>query len=376
MSGCGDHQMVKYTVDTLVGKALTWWNTQVNKQLHHKVDGRVDGLVEEVEGLENKRAEFMVELVIKLVKEVTETRDREATVGMTWEDFKYLMRKEFCPNNEMQKLEIEFWCHATIYAMVAATEATTFHNVVLKFGMLTDKEIWNGSLKKNTKKRRNSRELSRKENVRDDNKRSRIGRKPMTARGACFEYGGTDHYKAACPRLNRALKPKGNCQNHPMAIKGRSMSWKQWQSSTWRIIHDGSRGSSLGPEHYDGDLGFSYEMEIPSGQLVEINKEWTGCLGTRLKSFFMRRKYDACMLVGDCESDMAIGMDWLSRHKAEIIFHEKVVRIPLLHNEILRVLGEKPEEKRSCQVNSENSRTRVSFKESTDAVRQEEGRFI
>ncbi|GJZ55815.1 putative reverse transcriptase domain-containing protein, partial [Tanacetum coccineum] len=40
-------------------------------------------------------------------------------------------------------------------------------------------------------------------------------------------------------------------------------------------------------------------------------------------------------------------MDWLIRYEAEIVFYEKVVRIKLLHNELLRVLGEKPEEKGS-----------------------------
>nr|GFA22571.1 retrotransposon protein, putative, Ty3-gypsy subclass [Tanacetum cinerariifolium] len=39
------------------------------------------------------------------------------------------------------------------------------------------------------------------------------------------------------------------------------------------------------------------------------------------------------------------GMDWLSRHKAEIVYHKKVVRIPLPHGEMLRVLGERLEEK-------------------------------
>ncbi|GJR07093.1 putative reverse transcriptase domain-containing protein [Tanacetum coccineum] len=40
-----------------------------------------------------------------------------------------------------------------------------------------------------------------------------------------------------------------------------------------------------------------------------------------------------------------IGMDWLSNYKAEIICHEKVVRIPLPDGNMLRVLGERPEEK-------------------------------
>ncbi|GKD84668.1 hypothetical protein Tco_1355822 [Tanacetum coccineum] len=38
-------------------------------------------------------------------------------------------------------------------------------------------------------------------------------------------------------------------------------------------------------------------------------------------------------------------MDWLSNYKAEIICHEKVVRIPLSGGKVLRVLGERPEEK-------------------------------
>nr|GEV17800.1 reverse transcriptase domain-containing protein [Tanacetum cinerariifolium] len=39
------------------------------------------------------------------------------------------------------------------------------------------------------------------------------------------------------------------------------------------------------------------------------------------------------------------GMDWLSNHKAEIICHEKVVKIPLLDGKVLKVLGEKQKEK-------------------------------
>nr|GEY23129.1 hypothetical protein [Tanacetum cinerariifolium] len=63
------------------------------------------------------------------------------------------------------------------------------------------------------------------------------------------------------------------------------------------------------------DLGFRYEIKIASGQLVEIDKVIKGC------------------------------MNWLSNHKAEIICHEKVVRIPILDGKVLRVLREKPDEK-------------------------------
>ncbi|GJU14080.1 hypothetical protein Tco_1136476 [Tanacetum coccineum] len=66
MSGCRDSQKVKYTAGSFVGKALMWWNSQIH------------------------------------------TRSREATVGISLEDFKTLTSKEFCPVKEMQKLETEF----------------------------------------------------------------------------------------------------------------------------------------------------------------------------------------------------------------------------------------------------------------------------
>ncbi|GJR56968.1 hypothetical protein Tco_1499130 [Tanacetum coccineum] len=38
---------------------------------------------------------------------VIHTLGREVVVGMSWDNFKVLMREEFCPSNEMQKLETE-----------------------------------------------------------------------------------------------------------------------------------------------------------------------------------------------------------------------------------------------------------------------------
>ncbi|GJY44398.1 putative reverse transcriptase domain-containing protein, partial [Tanacetum coccineum] len=278
ISGCGANQKVKYTAGSFIGKALTWWNTQV------------------------------------------QTRGREAAVGMTWEDFKVLMSKELCPNNAMQKLETEFWCHAKVRASYA-TFTDCFHELARLVPHLVTPENKrierNGSLKKNTKKRGNSGKLSRKANIRDDNKISKTGRafaiitnpvrkeytgtvpkctncsfhhNPEMPYRACFECGGIDHYKAACPRLNRAPRPGGNRQNQPMAIEG---------GQGHRNNGNQARGGA----------------------------------------FMMGAK--------EARQDLNIvtGIDWLSQHKAEIIFHKKVVMIPLPHGEILRVLGEKPEEK-------------------------------
>ncbi|GJV68274.1 putative reverse transcriptase domain-containing protein [Tanacetum coccineum] len=89
------------------------------------------------------------------------------------------------------------------------------------------------------------------------------------------------------------------------------------------------------------NLGFSYEIEIASGQLVEIDKVIKGC-----KLEIEGHVFDINLIpFGSKSFDIIIGMGWLSNHKAEIIFHEKVVRIPLPGSKVLRVIGERPEEK-------------------------------
>ncbi|GJY21760.1 reverse transcriptase domain-containing protein [Tanacetum coccineum] len=157
-SGCGDNQKVKYYASLLTGNALTWWNSEVW------------------------------------------TRGCEAVVGMTWEDFKALMKEEYCPSNEIQKLETKFWNHGMVEAghsiytdrfyelvglvlhlvthetkrieryiyglalqisgMVAATEPSTIQSAILKAGMLTDEAVRNGSLKRSGERRGDGRESS------------------------------------------------------------------------------------------------------------------------------------------------------------------------------------------------------------------------
>ncbi|GJS93961.1 reverse transcriptase domain-containing protein [Tanacetum coccineum] len=278
ISGCRDSQRVKYTTGSFVGKALTWWNSEIH------------------------------------------TRGREAAVGMSWEDFKILTREEFCPSNEMQKLETQLWNHAMVGAghaaytdsfheaarsvphlvnpegkkieryvyglapqirgMVAATEPKTIQKAVQLAGTLTDEALRNGSIKKNPKKNGNMGEPSKDRNGREDNNRTRMGNAFATTenlvRGGytgttpkciacgyhhlpetpyrscfnckrpghfakdcrvvpmnvnlintrnpvartCYEYGSTDHIKSACPRLNQDQRPGGNQHNQVVAVNG------------------------------------------------------------------------------------------------------------------------------------------------------------
>ncbi|GJW82404.1 reverse transcriptase domain-containing protein [Tanacetum coccineum] len=71
-SGCLENQKVKYAASSFVNKALTWWNGQI------------------------------------------QVRGRDAANGMSWNDFKALLVEEFCPSNEMEKLELELWNHKMV----------------------------------------------------------------------------------------------------------------------------------------------------------------------------------------------------------------------------------------------------------------------
>ncbi|GJV22846.1 putative reverse transcriptase domain-containing protein [Tanacetum coccineum] len=315
MSGCRDSQRVKYSAGSFVGKVLTSWNSKIR------------------------------------------TWGREAAVGKSWEDFKTLTREEFCLSNEMQKLETELWNQAMVRAGYAAysdrlhelarlvphlvtpeaTKPKTIQKIVQLAGTLTDEALRNGSIKKNHEKRGNVGKPSK------DGIEGRITKglrlemlllrpcfncnrpgyfardcrvvprnvNPINARNPVartyFECGSTDHIKSAYPRINQAQRLGGNQQNQVMAVN-----------------------------EEPSDLGFSYEIEIASGQLVKIDKVIRGC-----KLEIEGHMFDINLIpFGSGSFDVITRMDWLSDHMAEIICHEKVVRIPLLDGKEIKFLIE------------------------------------
>ncbi|GJS01324.1 putative reverse transcriptase domain-containing protein [Tanacetum coccineum] len=350
--------------------------------------GRVDGLVEEVEEVENHRAELMDEPVIKIVKEVTEVTGQIVALmkssTSSWSSlnncktFFLLSSLKLVPRLVTpENIRIERYIHGIalyVHGMAAETEPTTIQSDILKAGVLTDEAIRNGSLKKNTEKRGNGGEPSRDENVKDDKKRSRTGRafattttpsrkeytgsapkctncnfhdnpktpcrmcmncnrfihfakdyragprmvnplnarNPTAARGACFKCGGSDHYKAACPKLNRAPGQGGTRLNQALAIDGGQGRGNNGNQACERACMLGAEEAHQDPNimtgtftlnnHYattlfdfgadysfvsttfiplldiePSNLGFSYEIKIASRQLVEINKVIRGC---------------------------------------------------------------------------------------------------
>nr|GEU65286.1 putative reverse transcriptase domain-containing protein [Tanacetum cinerariifolium] len=193
---------------------------------------------------------------------------------------------------------------------------------------------------------------------------------------ACYEFGSTNHVRSACPRLNRAQGPRGNRLNQVVANNGGQGHGNQENQARGRAFMLGAEeacqdlnivtGTFTLNSHFSttlfdssvdysfisatfipllgiepSELGFRYEIEIASEQLVEIDKDIKGC-----KLEIKGHVFDIDLIpFGHGSFDVIIGMYWFSNHKAEIICHEKVVMMPLLNGKVLRVLGEKPEEK-------------------------------
>ncbi|GKA36741.1 putative reverse transcriptase domain-containing protein, partial [Tanacetum coccineum] len=277
-------------------------------------------------------------------------------------DFKFTMIEEFCPSHEMQKLETELWNHAVVRAshaaytdrfhelarMVAATEPKTMQKAMQISGVLTDEDVRNGSIKK-VEKRSNMGEPSKDRSGGADNKRTRtvnafativnpIGREntgtwpkcttcnsyhaPGGPCRTCFNYNRLGHLERDCRGVPRIVNLV-NARNLTVRACYECGSTDYVRSACPRWIRaEGPGENRLEPS----DLGFRYEIEIASGQLVEIDKVIKGC------------------------------MDWLSNYKAEIVCHEKVLRIPLPNGkQSLRIVWLPLRSWRSCSATTQGT---------------------
>ncbi|GJY02810.1 putative reverse transcriptase domain-containing protein [Tanacetum coccineum] len=218
-------------------------------------------------------------------------------------------------------------------------------------GALTDEAVRNGSIKK-IEKRGNMGEPSKDRSGRDDNKRTRtvnafattvnpVGRENMVvanngghgrgnqenqARGRAFILGAEESRQDS-----NIMMGTFTLNNHFATTLFESGVDYSFVSTTFIPL--------LGLE--PSELGFKYEIEIASGQLVEIDKVIKGS-----KLEIEGHVFDIDLIpFGHGSFDVIIGMYWLSNYKAKIICHEKVARIPLPNGKVLRVIGERPEEK-------------------------------
>ncbi|GJQ96565.1 putative reverse transcriptase domain-containing protein [Tanacetum coccineum] len=221
-----------------------------------------------------------------------------------------LTREELCPSNEMKKLETELWNHAMV-GVGHAAYTDRFHELARLVPHLVTPKGPGGN---------------RPNQALANNRGQGRGNQGNLTRGRAFMLG-----------------PDEACQD-PNIVTGTFTLNHHYATTLFDSGADYSFVSTTFIPMLDIepiDLGFSYEIEIASGQIVKIDKVIRGC-----KLEIEGHVFDINLIpFGSGSFDVIIGMDWLSDYKAEIICHEKVVRILLLDDKVLKVFGEKPEDK-------------------------------
>nr|GEU37287.1 retrotransposon protein, putative, Ty3-gypsy subclass [Tanacetum cinerariifolium] len=187
--------------------------------------------------------------------------------------------------------------------MVAATEPKTIQKALQIVGILTDEALKNRSIIKNSGKRGNKREPSKDRNVRDDNKRTRTGNAfVITTNPVGRENTGGNRPNQTL--ANNEGQGHGNQGNH---ARGRAFM--------------------LGAEEARQD------RNIVTGTFTLNNHYATTLFDSGADYSFVSTTFITLLDIEPSD----IEMDWLSDHKAEIICHEKVVRIPLLDGKLREV---------------------------------------
>nr|GEW41401.1 hypothetical protein [Tanacetum cinerariifolium] len=228
-----------------------------------------------------------------------------------------------------------------ICRMLQSTQPTIIQSVILTAGILTDEGsiVVVFQLSETRHFARDCRSSVKKEapvsSVRMENNQR-----------VCYECGSSKHVRNTCPELNRALGQAGNLDalQDPNVVTGTF----SLNDNFTTILFDYEANFSLISTKFVPILNVKpsiispgYVTELANGKKDEVDRIIHNCkleLGNSLVTIDL-------ILLGQGSFDVILRMDWLSKNKAEIVCHEKVVRIPLEGGEILHV-----QEKRSLEV--------------------------
>ncbi|KAJ0570677.1 putative nucleotidyltransferase, Ribonuclease H [Helianthus annuus] len=186
-------------------------------------------------------------------------------------------------------------------------------------------------------------------------------------RKGCYQCGDEGHFKRDCPQLNQ----NANDNNHPNNNNagnnngnngGNGARGRVFQLGAGDARNDGNVVTGTFPVNnriasvlFDSGADWSYVslefsqrlgitptplevkqvIELADGKTIEALNVLFGC-----KLDLVGQVFDIDLLPVTLGSfDIVVGMDWLSKHQAEILCKEKVVRIPLPDGESLTVQG-------------------------------------
>ncbi|GKB56455.1 putative reverse transcriptase domain-containing protein [Tanacetum coccineum] len=151
-----------------------------------------------------------------------------------------------------------------------------------------------------------------------------------------FECGAQGHFKRECPKLKN--NKRGN----------------QGGNDTSKSIRGGQCGDKPGLQHRHVSqiditpttLDHFYDVELSDGKIIGLNTIIRGCI-----LIFLNHSFNIELMPVELSSfDAIIGMDWLAKYQAIIVYVEKIVRIPW-GNETLIVHGDESDRGNETRLN-------------------------
>ncbi|GJW53278.1 putative reverse transcriptase domain-containing protein [Tanacetum coccineum] len=288
ISNCSVENQVKFSTCTLLGNALTWWNSHVR------------------------------------------TVGNDVVYAMTWTELKKKMTDKYCPRTEIKKLEVELWDLKIKDTAKEATEIAT---------ELMDKRIRTFA----DRQTKNKRKQDNNQQQQPQNKRQNTDKAYVVGTGqkpTCYECGAQGLFKRECPKLknnNNRDNPAGNVNalakvyavghagTNPDSnvVTGTFLLNNRYASILFDTGADRSFVSTAFSPQIDitpTALDHYYDVELADGRIIGLNTILRGCTLN-----ILNHPFNIDLMPVELGSfDAIIGMDWLVKYQAIIVCAEKI----------------------------------------------------
>ncbi|GJW42441.1 putative reverse transcriptase domain-containing protein [Tanacetum coccineum] len=380
ISNCSVENQIKFSTCTLLGNALTWWNSHVR------------------------------------------TVGNDIAYAMTWTELKKKMTDKYCPRTEIKKLEVELWelkvkgtdvigynqrfqelallCGRMfpeesdkiekyvgglpdmIHGSVVASKPKTMQEATEMAIEVMDKRIRTFADRQTENKRKPDNNQQPQQH--HQNKRQNTGRAYATGTVEKKPYGGSKplcskcnyhhdgpcapkcykcnkvshfardfrrHFKRECPKLK-------NNNNHGNQVRGDNAPAKVYavgyagtnpdsnvvmgtfllNNRYASILFDTGADRSFVSTAFSSQidipptaLDYYYDIELADGRIIGLNTILRGCTLN-----ILNHPFNINLITVELSSfDVIIGMDWLVKYQAIIMCVEKIIRIPWVNETLI-----------------------------------------